>query len=225
MPKQAYRTLYQTVHQTLRVVQNTSQTYLDILRHGEHVLGDVICGVTDPELSEKGWGQLQAQCRRLRDEGNNWDICITSPRKRCAQFAQTIARDLGIECLVDRGFAEVDFGAWEALSFAEINNGFPGQWQEWIGFPEQLAPHGGEKYGDFLDRVDQSILNLVSQYWGKRILLLAHGGVVRAIFYSVLGLRPGSLSRFSVPHACHSRIMAYHSKGHKDWYQLDRHNT
>ena len=217
LPKQAY--------QILKVMQETSQTHLDILRHGEHMLGDVICGVTDPELSEKGWGQLQSQCDRLRNDDNDWDICITSPRKRCAYFAHSIARDLDIDCIVDNGFAEVDFGAWEALSFNQINEGFPGEWQDWIGKPDEPAPHGGEKYGEFLRRVDQSILNLVSQYRGKRVLLFAHGGVVRAIFYSVLGLQPGSLSRFSVPHACHSRIMAYHAKEQKDWYQLDRHNT
>ena len=206
-------------------MQETSQTHLDILRHGEHMLGDVICGVTDPELSEKGWEQLQSQCKRLSDVGNRWDICVTSPRIRCAQFAHSISQDLSIECVVDDGFAEVDFGAWEALSFNQINQGFPGQWQDWIGRPDDPAPHGGEKYGEFLERVDHSILNLVSQHRGKRILLFAHGGVVRAIFYSVLGLRPGSLSRFSVPHACHSRIMAYHDNGQKDWYQLDCHNT
>ena len=206
-------------------MHETSQTHLDILRHGEHKLGDVICGVTDPELSEKGWGQLQNQCNRLREEGNDWDVCITSPRKRCAQFANAIAGNLGIECIIESGFAEVDFGKWEAMTFSEINDGFPGQWQDWIGNPDAPAPHGGEKYGDFLGRVDQSVSNLISQYCGKKILLFAHGGVVRAVFYSVLGLRPGSLSRFSVPHACHSRIMAYHADGQKDWYQLDRHNT
>ena len=123
------------------------------------------------------------------------------------------------------GFAEVDFGSWEALSFDQISGRYPGQWQQWLGNPDRPAPHGGEIYGHFLDRVDRAVMDLVAAHTGKRILLFAHGGVVRAVFYSVLGLRAGSLSRFSVPHACHSRIMAYHAEEQEDWYQLDRHNT
>ncbi len=204
---------------------SVQQTCLDLLRHGEHVMGDVICGVTDPPLSEKGRLQLQTQCDRLRSQGTHWDVCVTSPRRRCSEFATAMSAHLGITCIENQGFAEVDFGEWEALSFDQINTRYPGQWQQWVGQPEQPAPHGGEVYGDFLRRVDRAVLDLVSEFAGKRILLFAHGGVVRAVFYSVLGLRAGSLSRFSVPHACHSRIMAYHAEGQADWYQLDRHNT
>lgn len=202
-----------------------SYTRFDVIRHGEHELGHVICGVTDPALSETGWQQLARQCRTLTDLGHDWDVVLTSPRKRCSQFAHHFGESTGIECREHHGFAEVDFGAWEALSFQQINERFPGQWQQWIGNPEISAPHGGESYGSFLSRVHEAMSEVIKAHRGKRILLFAHAGVMRAIFCSTFDLKPSSLSLFSVPYACHSRISVYHHADFADWFQLDVHNS
>ncbi len=200
-------------------------TRIDILRHGEHVLGDAICGVTDPELSASGWQQLRMQTTRLEQADCGWDLCVSSPRKRCVSFARDFSERRRIDCIVDDGFAEVDFGEWETLSFAQISTRYPGQWKSWIGQPDRPAPHGGEVYADFLGRVHQAFARLTEAYRGKRIVLFAHGGVIRAVLHSVLDLKPDSLRRFNIPYACHSRILVYHQEDRQNWYQLDSHNT
>lgn len=205
--------------------ETTSRTEVDLLRHGEHVLGNVICGVTDPKLSATGWGQLDRQCENLLHRGVRWDVCITSPRKRCAEFAQHLSQRLSIECVIEAGFAEVDFGQWESRSFDEITTLYPGQWQAWLAQPAHPAPHGGDQYSDFLHRIDHAWSALINQYKGKRILLIIHGGVMRAIFANIFELAPSALFRFSVPHACHSRVIAYHQENTPDWFQLDTHNS
>jgi len=206
-------------------VSEWSCTQLDIIRHGEHELGGKICGVTDPVLSQTGWQQLSNQCRKLTDLGHHWDIVLTSPRKRCSEFAFEISKSMGIPCLERQDFAEVDFGEWEAMTFQEISERYPGQWQQWISHPEEPAPHGGENYGGFLERVQNSVNENIRTYHGQRILLFAHAGVMRAIYCSTLDLKPSSLSMFSVPYACHSRIKIYHHPDHEDWHQLDVHNS
>ncbi len=203
----------------------TSRTEVDLLRHGEHVLGNVICGVTDPPLSASGWSHLEGQCDHLLQQGAQWDVCIASPRKRCAEFAQHLSRRLSIECVIENGFAEVDFGQWEGRSFDEITTLYPGQWQAWLTQPDSPAPHGGDQYGDFLHRITQSWCELINQHKSKRILLIVHGGVIRAIFASIFKLDPSVLFSFSVPYACHSRIIAYHQENSADWFQLDSHNS
>lgn len=204
---------------------NWSCTHLDVIRHGEHELGDRICGVTDPVLSETGKQQMALQCRKLVEAGHRWDLVVTSPRKRCSEFAVEISESMGIECQEYHEFAEVDFGAWETLTFQEINDLYPGQWQQWIGNPEAPAPHGGESYASFLERIGNSVTEIVRTYRGQRVLLFAHAGVMRAIFCCTLDLIPASLSMFSVPYACHSRIKIHHHPDHVDWYQLDVHNS
>jgi alpha-ribazole phosphatase/probable phosphoglycerate mutase len=200
------------------------QTRVDLIRHGQHLLGDVVCGISDPELSDTGWTQLENQCEKLAAGGASWDVCIASPRKRCAAFATELTSRLSMELVIEDGFGEVDFGQWEGLSISEITSHYPGQWQNWVTNPDSEAPHGGESYGSFLARVDHAWSCLIGAHKNKKILLFSHGGVIRAIFASAFSLEPDSLFRFNVPHACHSRIISYHREGKADWCQLDSHN-
>ena len=205
-------------------------TQIDLLRHGEHVLGHAVCGVTDPELSDKGWNQLTIQIESLvgrakQNQDKQWDICISSPRSRCAKFARHISHNLNIEFSINETLSEVDFGQWEGLTGAQIEADYPGQWQQWLDNPDLPAPHGGEAHGMFQQRIQQAWLQLIKEYQGKRILLLSHSGVIRTILASVLSLDTAGLFRFNIPHACHSRVSVYHLQGKSDWFQLDQHNS
>lgn len=206
-------------------LSDTISTRVNLLRHGEHALKQAICGVKDPELSEKGWGQLTKQIDRLVGRGKQWDICVSSPRIRCATFAHHVSQQLNIELVIDDALSEIDFGAWEGLTGVQIEANYPGQWQQWLDNPDDPAPHGGEASGLFQQRILQSWSQLISQYQGKRILLLSHSGVMRAILANVLGLATTERFRFNVPHACHSQVSVYHLEGKPDWFQLDQHNT
>lgn len=200
-------------------------TTIDLVRHGEHVLGDSICGVTDPELSKKGWAQMQQQCHQISVGRQPWDVCISSPRIRCAHFSRHFSEQRQIEFALEQQLAEVDFGQWEAMTFSEISQNYPGQWQMWIDNPDSPAPHGGEQYGLFLRRIESVLHELVEQHQGKKLLIFAHGGVIRAVFHKILGLNTTALNRFHVPYAGHSRFNVYHSDGQPDWYQIESLNA
>lgn len=210
-------------------------TRVNLLRHGEHALGQAICGVKDPELSEKGWGQLTNQFDSLvgrskpnqarQNRDGQWDICVSSPRIRCAAFASHVSKQLNIELVIKDALSEIDFGEWEGLTGTQIEASYPGQWQQWLDNPDDPAPHGGEASGLFQQRILVGWSQLISQYQGKRILLLSHSGVMRAILASVLGLDTTERFRFNVPHACHSQVSVYHLPGKPDWFQLDQHNS
>jgi alpha-ribazole phosphatase len=207
------------------MVSEARPTRVDLIRHGEHLHGDAICGISDPELSAKGWQQLQSLCEGLIDQGESWDVCISSPRKRCADFAEQLCERLSLELLIEDGFAEIDFGDWEGLSYSELENSNPGLWQEWVGCPATPPQHGGESFADFSARVQHSWISILRRFSGNRILLLSHGGVIRAVFANMFGLDNHALLRFNIPHASHSRISAYHMPDQADWLQLDSHNS
>lgn len=215
-------------------------TQVDLIRHGAHQLGDVVAGISDPPLTEKGWQQLVEQTDLLIENGANWDICLSSPRQRCAAFAADFSQRLGLDYAIDDGFAEVDFGSWEALSFKQIEAQYPGQWQQWLR--QKTPPHGGESYPDFQHRINCAWSRLMAKYGGKKILLFMHGGVAKAIFAHTIftgapqstatfAAAPAQLTaedtfyKFNIPHACHSRLMVYHLQGAADWCQLEAHNT
>lgn len=203
----------------------TMVTWLDFVRHGEHALGDVLCGRTDPVLSAVGWRQLQQRCDGLVASGVQWDACITSPRQRCQQFAEHFSQQLAIPCRVEDGLAELDFGEWEGLSVDDITARDPALWAAWRADPGRTALPGGEPYTEFLQRTATALINITAHHPGQRLLLFAHGGVMRAVLCYVLQLATASLSHLSVPHACHSGIAVYHNPPHADWYELYCHDA
>lgn len=203
-----------------------SPTQLDLVRHGEHTLGSAICGVTDPPLTEKGWQQLQTRLAQLTDTGQTWDAIVTSPRRRCVDFAREAADKLQLACDVLPAIAEVNFGEWEGLDYPTIEMRYPGHWQAWINDTQSTdtPTHGGEHYGVFAQRIGKALTDLVTTYQGSHVLVLSHGGVIRAMMTRVLAMDPGGAMNIGVPHACHTRIVAYHHDEHPDWLQLEGHN-
>ena len=209
----------------MKELNEVSSTRINLLRHGEHALGRAICGVKDPELSEKGWEQLSNQMNILVGRGKQWDICVASPRIRCAAFARHVSEQLNIELVIKDALSELDFGEWEGLTGVQLEASFPGQWQQWLDNPDDPAPHNGKAYAMFQQRILNAWSQLILQYQGKRILLLSHSGVMRTILTNILGLDAKGLFRFNVPYACHSQVSVYHMLGKSDWFQLDQHNS
>ncbi len=58
--------------------------------------------------------------RRAVAERAGWSRIISSPLKRCARFAAELAERQGLELEVEPAFRELDFGAWEGLTAAEL---------------------------------------------------------------------------------------------------------
>jgi len=54
-----------------------------------------------------------------------------------------VAAATGATVVTDDGFREADFGAWEGLTFAEVQERWPAEMAAWLADPE-VAPPGGE---------------------------------------------------------------------------------
>jgi broad specificity phosphatase PhoE len=87
----------------------------------------------------------------------------------------------------DDRLREIDFGRWEGLSFGEIalrDTELVNRWAVWspdFAFPE------GEAVRDFLGRT-REIADSLAELDEEKILVIAHGGVVRAMLCHYLRL-------------------------------------
>ena len=123
-------------------------------------------------------------------EGYKPEAVFCSPLKRARQTAELIEEhvDLG-DIVVDDGLREIDFGRWEGLSFGEIalrDTELVNLWAVWspdFAFPE------GEAISDFLGRT-QEMADKLAALDKETILVIAHGGVVRAMLCHYLRLPP-----------------------------------
>lgn len=158
-----------------------------LARHGEtgaQYSGRYI-GSTDLPLSEIG----KEQARRLADvlPTTGLSRCLCSPMRRTRETAQ-LALD-GRECPIEMldVLREIDFGRWEGLSFPEIvvrDQRLVTEWQQ-----DPLAFHfpGGEQTGDFRQRIEAGLQGIISLS-DDSVLVVCHGGVIRAMLCSLLGI-------------------------------------
>ena len=146
----------------------TSSTLIDLLRHGEPRGGAKFRGHTDDPLSETGWTQMRAAV-----QGDSpWQVVVSSPLLRCAEFAAELAASLDLF------------------------------WRD----PARYTPPGGEALDAFAARVTASWRDTLARHAGKRILLVAHGGVNRVILCHVLQIPLQHMFRLQVPFAGRSRV-------------------
>jgi alpha-ribazole phosphatase len=194
-------------------------TTIDILRHGKTEGGEMFRGRTDVLLSAEGWLQMQQAVK----EKAPWELVLTSPLLRCQYFADDLARQRKVECVSVADLREISFGDWDGRLFSDIKQTDAERFQQFWRNPVENTPPNGEPLTQFQSRVSEAFAEVLESHQGKHILMVTHGGVVRAILSEVLHSPLQAMMRLEVPYACISRVVVYHD-GDKHWPQLVFHN-
>ena len=174
----------------------------DLLRHGEAGAGGFRGRLDDP-LTLAGWEQMWQAVRR----GGPWQAGVSPPLARCAAFAEEFAGENGLPLACDERLAELDFGAWEGLSAAQVMQTPPEALARFWSDPWAYPPPGGESLAAFERRVRSALGDLARRFDGRCVLVVTHGGVIRLALCLSQGLKRGELLRLDVPHASLHRIV------------------
>ncbi|MFD9725557.1 bifunctional RNase H/acid phosphatase [Streptomyces sp. NPDC059072] len=186
-----------------------------LLRHGETALTPQKrfsgSGGSDPELSEAGRRQAAAVAEALAARGTIQTV-ISSPLRRCRETAQAVATRLGLTVTVEDGLREVDFGAWEGLTFAEVQERFPDDLQAWLDSPKAAPTGGGESFMAATRRISATRDRLLAAHAGRTVLLVTHVTPVKILVRLALGAPPEALFRMELSAASLSAV-AYYADG------------
>ncbi|MGW6686672.1 bifunctional RNase H/acid phosphatase [Streptomyces sp. NPDC054961] len=186
-----------------------------LLRHGETALTPQKrfsgSGGSDPELSPAGRRQAAAVAESLAARGTVQTV-ISSPLRRCRETAQAVADRLGLTVTVEEGLREVDFGAWEGLTFAEVQERFPEDLQAWLDSPKAAPTGGGESFASATRRVSATRDRLLAAHAGRTVLLVSHVTPVKILVRLALGAPPEALFRMELSAASLSAV-AYYADG------------
>ncbi len=198
-------------------MQNTdnAHTIIDLLRHGEVQGGPCYRGAKDDPLTKKGWQQL-AQAT----QGKKWDTIISSPLCRCADFS----RHLSKKSIISENLKEIDFGDWEGKTAKSLFEHSPEYLKKFMLDPENNPPPNGEKLSLFRQRIIDEWKAIIEKHQSQHILIISHGGTMRAIISHVLNIPPKDMMRLEVPHASMSRVNIYH-KGNVTYPSLSFHGN
>lgn len=199
-------------------------TTIDLLRHGQTEADNILRGRIDVPLSAHGYLQMQQRIAPYINPELPWQQLITSPLQRCAKFTEDLALQHDCDYHISDGFLEMDFGDWDGRPFTDIRAEDPELFSKVWQQPHRYHPPNGETFDVFSARISAAWNQLIEQYAGKHILLISHGGVIRALLGKVMQTPLTSLSRIEVPYACMSRIRIYQQPDSNDWPQLVFHN-
>jgi broad specificity phosphatase PhoE len=178
-----------------------SPTRLYLVRHAETAeSGNGRCtGRTDRPLSASG--RESAERLAWTFAGLGLAAVYSSPLGRATATAWPIAAAAGLESIYLEGLAEIDFGAFEGRTFAEIAAADLQLYERWMGAPTTVRFPGGESYADVKTRAVASARDIVGRHPGSSVLTVSHGGPIRAIVADVLEIPDRALFRIDIAHA------------------------
>lgn len=151
------------------------------IRHGETDwnVAHKAQGRTDIELNQNGINQ--ALMAKENVQKLNVDFIISSPLKRAAKTAEILADNkLNIifdERLQERSFGDIEGNKLDGIDFEKIYN-----------TELNLSIMNIEPVNTMLERVNSFLTDIKAKYNNKTILVVAHGGVLRALNACINGI-------------------------------------
>jgi broad specificity phosphatase PhoE len=173
-----------------------------LMRHGEPEGGVRYRGATDDPLSAEGRAQMEhavASC-------DAFDGIVTSPLRRCADFAKSLAERSGTPLTIEPGLREMHFGEWEGQTPQALMAACPELLRQFWADPLAHPPPGAEPLDAFRSRVISAWRAQLGALDGRRSLLIVHGGTVRVILAYLGRLSARELMCLTVPYASVHRV-------------------
>jgi alpha-ribazole phosphatase/probable phosphoglycerate mutase len=143
-------------------------------------------GHKDVDITELGIRQMEAVAKMLRDKNLTGVYC--SDLIRAKKGAEIIAAEHGLRPEAHFTLRELNIGLWEGLTPEETEAQFPGALDK---RRKRLADYripGGESIRDLSKRVISTLKRILDASYGGNIVLVAHGGVNRAILADAMNL-------------------------------------
>lgn len=168
-------------------------TTLYLIRHGETEGGEVrrYKGTIDVPLSEIGVRQMEQVSKYIVEKGGKGGLMSAvycSDLTRAIRSAEIVAEPHSLKPVIISSLRERNFGLWEGMSFDEIMEKYPLEFDAWAGNPLKFSPMEGESTLAMRDRVIQAMSEIMENHNKENIAIVAHGGVNRIILCHILGI-------------------------------------
>lgn len=178
------------------------------IRHGQTAwnLAARIQGHRNIGLNDTGRWQARQMAQALDDE--HFDAVYASDLDRARDTARALALRAGLEVLIDPGLRERGFGVFEGLTYAEVEQRFPDAARRWHQREPGFGPDDGETLQAFRDRAVGCIAALAARHRGQQIAVVAHGGVLDALYRAATRLPLEAPRTWDIANASINRLLA-----------------
>jgi broad specificity phosphatase PhoE len=162
-------------------------TTVYLARHGESDWNAAgrFQGHSDRPLTAVGRRQAKALADELAETAE-LSAVYSSPLRRAFETAAVVGARVGVDPVPLDELREVDVGGWAGLSRGEVEARFPDAFRRWLDGGEGWED--GETYADMSARVLGAVLGVAAAHPDEEILVVSHGGPIRAIQAAAAGM-------------------------------------
>lgn len=186
-----------------------------LVRHGETEWNRVgrAQGQSDPPLN--GTGRAQARQVGNRLAGTDFEAAYASDLQRAVDTARAIVPGVAPRLVTLPELREKNYGEWEGLTHREVATRYPDLYDRTFLDDPAFAPPGGESEHDFFERVSSAVELITDRnLWPDgNLLVVGHGGTLRAVIVSLLGMQLTAMWRFRLSNAGISIVSVFREGG------------
>ena len=177
-------------------------TRLYLVRHGqvEGFEQHRYNGQADVPLTDLGWQQYRSLQCRLKDRP--LAAVYSSDLQRCLEGARLLAEPHGLEPVPLPALRELHIGRWQGISWQELQQCFPRQWEERLKDIVNYRVPDGENLLDLSQRVLPALKSLLAAHARQEVLVVGHGAVNRVILLDAVGASLQSAFRIEQAYGC-----------------------
>jgi 2,3-bisphosphoglycerate-dependent phosphoglycerate mutase len=171
---------------------------ITIVRHGETEWNKTmqLQGFKDSPLTKKGIQQAELLAETIKER--TFDILITSDLYRAEHTANIINKYLNLEIIKHSSLRERSFGIMEGMTREEIEKKHATTYNSYVKRTATFEIPGGESLVAFNKRVMDTFEQIINIYANKKILVVAHGGVLDCVIRYVFRLNLDDSRKFTI---------------------------
>ena len=136
-------------------------------------------------------------------------LWFTTPLKRTKQTASALlaaGAPAPAALREEPAFLEQHFGDWQGLTHDELQARRDGVWHRFWHAPASETPPGGESFADVVSRVGSAVRRIGAAEAGRDIVVVAHGGSIRAALAHALSINADRALGFAIDNCSLTRL-------------------
>lgn len=164
---------------------------LTLVRHTSLQIPAGVCyGQTDVDVAATFMQEVAQTQAKLSDL--SFDAVFSSPLQRCMKLAHQLVPHTVAH---DERLKELHFGDWEMQAWDDIPRDV---FDHWAQNYAELAPPNGETFSQLQQRGIAFVEDLLQRHPQGHVLVVTHGGMIRAMLAHVLNMQLKGLFRFNI---------------------------
>jgi alpha-ribazole phosphatase len=179
-----------------------TETHFWLIRHAtvEEEARAYLYGVTDVELCPHSFAAQGAVYRALAQRLPRPAQWVVTPLSRTVRTAEGIfgAGYPAVPLAVEPGLTEQDLGAWQGLPHAALPPKLSRPAHAFWPLAGDERPPGGESMAEVVARVGETLERLAREQAGRDVVVVSHGGAIRAAVAHALRIDADNALHLSV---------------------------